>query len=41
MLSLHLTGGFQTQGEMQVVNLKLTAPDMPVDELEAMLPARG
>jgi AsmA protein len=36
-----LTGGFQTQGETQVMNLKLSAPDMPVDELEAMLPAFG
>jgi len=36
-----LTGGFQTQGETQVVNLKLSAPDMSVDELEAMLPALG
>jgi AsmA protein len=37
----HLTGTFQTQGETQVVNLKLNAPDMPVDELESMLPAAG
>lgn len=37
----HLRGGFQTQEETQVVNLKLTAADMPVDELEAMLPALG
>jgi AsmA protein len=37
----HLTGGFQTQGETQTVNLRLSAPDMPVDELEAMLPALG
>ena len=37
----HLTGGFQTQGETQVVNLRLHAPDMSVDELEAMLPALG
>jgi AsmA protein len=36
-----LTGGFQTQGETQVLNLKLNAPDMPVDELEPMLPALG
>ena len=36
-----LTGGFQIQGETQVMNLKLSAPDMPVDELEAMLPALG
>ena len=33
-----LTGGFQSQGEKQVLNLKLSAPDMSVDELEAMLP---
>jgi len=37
----HLTGTFQTVGEEQVVNLKLNAPNMPVDELEAMLPAMG
>ena len=37
--SAHLTGGFQSQGETQVVNLKLSAPNMSVDELEAMLPA--
>ena len=36
-----LTGGFQTQGESMVMNLKLSAPDMSVDELEAMLPALG
>jgi AsmA protein len=36
-----LTGGFQTQGETQVMNLKLSAPNMSVDELEAMLPALG
>jgi len=37
----HLTGGFQTQGQTQVVNLKFHAPGMPVDELEPMLPALG
>jgi AsmA protein len=36
-----LTGGFQTQGETDVMNLKLNAPDMSVDELESMLPALG
>jgi AsmA protein len=36
-----LTGGFQAQGEKQVLNLKLNAPNMSVDELEAMLPALG
>jgi AsmA protein len=37
----HVTGAFHTQGEVQVVNLKLNAPNMPVDELEAMLPSVG
>jgi AsmA protein len=36
-----LTGGFQTQGETQILNLKLSAPDVSVDELEALLPALG
>jgi AsmA protein len=35
----HLTGTFQTQGEAEVVHLKLNAANMPVDELEAMLPS--
>ena len=37
----HLTGTFHSQGEAEVVNLKLNAPNMPVDELEAMLPSMG
>ena len=37
----HLTGTFQSQGEAEVVNLKLNAPGMPVDELQPMLPAMG
>lgn len=37
----HLTGTVQTQGETQIVNLKLNAPSMPVEELEAMLPSFG
>jgi AsmA protein len=37
----HLTGAFQTRGNEEVVNLKLDVPNMPVDELEAMLPAAG
>jgi len=36
-----LTGGFQNQADTAVLNLKLNAPDMPVDELESMLPALG
>ena len=37
----HLTGTVQTHGDTQVVNLKLNAPGMPIEELEAMLPALG
>jgi AsmA protein len=37
----HLTGTFKSEGETEVVNLKLNAPSMPVDALEAMLPALG
>ena len=37
----HLTGTFQTQGETQVLNMKLDARDMPGDELEPMLPSLG
>ena len=40
-LAAHLTGGFQTQGETQVMNMKLNAPNMSVDELESMLPVLG
>jgi AsmA protein len=36
-----LTGTFQSQGEAELLNLKLNAPNMPVDELEAMLPSMG
>jgi AsmA protein len=37
----HLTGTFQSQGEAEVVNLRLNAPGMPVDQLEPMLPSMG
>ena len=37
----HLTGTFRTQGETEVVSLKLNAPAMPVEELEAMAPSLG
>jgi AsmA protein len=36
-----LTGTFQARGDTQVLNLKLNAPNMPVDELEPMLPSLG
>ena len=37
----HLTGTFQGRGETLAVNLKLDAPNMPVDELQSMLPSFG
>ncbi len=35
----HVTGAYAEQGESMVLNLKLAAPDMPVQELEGLLPA--
>jgi AsmA protein len=35
----HLTGTYAEQGESMVLNLKLAGPGMPVQELEALLPA--
>jgi AsmA protein len=37
----HVTGTFKSEGDAEVVNLKLNGPSMPVDALEAMLPAFG
>ena len=36
-----LTGTYAEQGESMVVNLKLSGPNMPVGELETLLPALG
>jgi AsmA protein len=36
-----LTGTYQTQGESTLLNMKLNGQGMPVDDLEAMLPALG
>lgn len=36
-----LTGTYQMQGESTLLNMKLNGQSMPVDELEAMLPAVG
>ena len=35
----HVTGTFKVAGDTEVVNLKLNAPNMPVESLEAMLPS--
>jgi len=37
----HLTGTYDAHGKVTAVNLKLSGPNMPVDDLEAMLPAVG
>ena len=37
----HLTGTYETRGTVTSVNMKLTGEGMPVDDLEAMLPALG
>jgi AsmA protein len=37
----HLTGTYAEQGESMVVNLRLSGPAMPVQELEGLLPALG
>ncbi len=36
-----LTGTYQSQGESTALNMKLNADAMPVDDLQAMLPALG
>jgi AsmA protein len=36
-----LTGSYQTQGASTILNMKLNADSMPVDDLVAMLPALG
>ena len=37
----HLTGTYDAHGKVTSVNLKLVGDKMPVDDLEAMLPAVG
>jgi len=37
----HLTGTYDAHGKVTAVDLKLNGPNMPVDDLEAMLPAIG
>jgi len=36
-----MTGNYETKGDTTLVNMKLNAQNMPVDDLEAMLPALG
>ena len=39
--SAHLTGNYAEQGESVILNMKLSGPNMPIQELEAMLPPLG
>jgi AsmA protein len=39
--AVHLTGTYAERGESMILNMKLSGPDMPVQELEALLPAVG
>ena len=36
-----LTGGYQVRGDSTILNMKLNGQSMPVDDLQAMLPALG
>jgi AsmA protein len=38
---VHLTGSYVEQGESMVLSMKLAGPEMPLPELEAMLPSVG
>ena len=37
----HLTGSYQNHGGVTSINMRLNGPDVPIDELEALLPAMG
>jgi AsmA protein len=37
----HLTGTYTEQGDSVLLNMKLSGPDMPIQELETLLPAVG
>ena len=41
MRSLDLSGTFETQGDSTLLNLKLKAQNMPVKDIESVLPAAG
>jgi AsmA protein len=40
-VAAHINGGFQAGGESVSLNLRLTAPNLPIDQLEQLLPAAG
>ena len=40
-VAVHITGSFQHDGTEAVLNLHLSAPNLPVDQVEQLLPAAG
>ncbi len=40
-VAAHINGGFQTGGQSVALNLRLSAPNLPIDQLEQLLPAAG
>jgi AsmA protein len=40
-VAVHVTGGFQFTNQAVLLNLHLSAPNLPIDQLEALLPAFG
>jgi len=40
-VAVHIGGTFQHDGDEAVVNLQLSAPNLPVDQVEQLLPAAG
>jgi AsmA protein len=39
--AVHVTGGFRLTGQAVVLDLRLSAPSLPIDQLEQLLPAAG
>ncbi len=40
-VAAHINGGFQAGGQSVALNLRLSAPNLPIDQLEELLPAAG
>lgn len=40
-VAAHLNGGYQTSAQGVTLNLRLSAPDLPIDQVEQLLPAAG
>jgi AsmA protein len=40
-VAAHINGGFQAGGQSFALNLRLSAPGLPIDQLEQLLPAAG